>query len=66
MNEIVGTTIAVAQGKWNNGYYDFIELTQNEEDMKYKFIENWTSKLQNVFDTAPTQLEREQSQEILS
>ena len=38
----------------------------DEEDMKSKFIENWTSKLQNVFDTAPTQLEREQSQEILS
>ena len=26
----------------------------DDEDMKAKFIDSWTSKLQNVFDTAPT------------
>ena len=31
----------------------------DDDDMKSKFIENWTSKLQNVFDSAPSQQERE-------
>lgn len=38
----------------------------DDEDMKSKFIDSWTSKLQNVFDSAPSQQERDQSQEILS